>query len=468
MKSKNITRLMTRLNLILKVEDENLSKIYYLFIKSSKIWEDMNFISVRVETLDELQIPIKDHHNGNYILEEEHQKQLSQQCKTIDNNLTKDKCLKLAEKELDKVFGIKNFDGSLLVDSIDYIEESKTVNATTYYHHRFFVLTKIDGINRLMRLKTIELVPLELFIKVGKNPGNLHEKYNPSQIIRHFFAKETWKHDKIPPLKIGHTNTKKKIGVLFSDLKGFGYIVKKFAATKESELTRLMIKKYQYLSSIEIKAAGGYVVQTAGDAFMAIFTLTDNTIEDIIRILKAAIGMLSIHSVEIEGKPMELITRIGINIAEVEEGFLGALDLREYTVFGKGVNIASRLEKKVDELSESIDHFSGGILFNLTNCEIDIQSNEQKIKELTKHINQTATDIPNASFKSRLKSFADDLERTYKVDHLFEKVNHKLKLVLREYNHNSENTKLNTTQELKRIQVKEGNTNCLFVYKRNV
>ncbi|MCB1191809.1 MAG: adenylate/guanylate cyclase domain-containing protein [Leptospiraceae bacterium] len=461
MKSQNITRLMTRLNLILKVEDENVSKLYYLFIKSSKIWEDMNFISVRVDTLDDLSTPIKNHHNGIYTLEDTHKEDLSKKCQSIDELLSKEKCIKLAEKELDKVFGIKNFDGVLLKDFIDYIEESKTVNAITYYHHRFFALTKLDGLNRLIRLKTIELVPLELFIKLGRDTGNLHEKYNPSQVIRRFFSEETWKKDTLPALKIGHTNTKKKIGVLFSDLKGFGYIVKKFAATKESELTRLMIKKYQYLSSIEIKASGGYVVQTAGDAFMAIFTLTENVLDDIHRILQAAIGMLSINSVEIEGKPMELITRIGINIAEVEEGFLGALDLREYTVFGKGVNIASRLEKKVDELSESIDHFSGGILFNLTNCEIDTHANEQKIKELAGHINQIAHDIKNLSFKSRLKSFASELEHTYKIDLLFDKVNKNIKPLLAETF-----MQFVIEPELKRIQVKEGNTNCLFIYKK--
>ena len=55
-----ITRIMARLNLILKIKDTDINETYYIFYKSSKIWSDINFFSARITTIDDIQIPIEE------------------------------------------------------------------------------------------------------------------------------------------------------------------------------------------------------------------------------------------------------------------------------------------------------------------------------------------------------------------------------------------------------------------------
>ncbi|MEM7184540.1 MAG: adenylate/guanylate cyclase domain-containing protein [Spirochaetota bacterium] len=469
MSQQTISRIMARLNLLFKVEDPVVSDTYYLFMKSSKVWADMNFVSVRLQAIENLQIKVSSKKKIVYHLPLTAQKQLDQYLQEIAGNLSAKKCHELAGKELDKVFGIKDFRGKLLVETIDYIEQSKTVNALTHYRHYFFVITHLPEIDRLIGLKTIELVPLSLMQTIQENQGELHESYNPSRLVTEYMHQRIWQKDPNPALKIHRMHQKTRIGVLFSDLKGFGQMVKQFPTVKESQSTQLMLKKYQHLASQEIKAHGGYVIQTAGDAFMAIFALPQDTTDatgDIANILLAAIGMLAIDHILVDGQEMKMTTRIGINIANVDQGFLGALDLREYTVFGKDVNIASRLEKKVDELADNIDHFAGGILFNISNCKEKIPlTAEKQIAPLQRELEKTIQALKASSFKNRLQKIQTELTHNYEIDMVFDRVREKLSPILSKKN-KQEKYKYQMSKELQEIRVKEGETKSIFIYKQ--
>lgn len=469
MKKANISRVMARLNLLIKLEDSVVDDVYYLFMKSSKVWADINFVSVRVESLNNFQTEVNQNSDGTFTLDDEQRQKLQSHLDPIANKLTAQHCHKLAASELDKVFGIKNFDGQLLEESIHYIEKSKTVNAITYYHHYFYVISKLADIERLIGLKTIELVPLSLMKTVQQMDTEMHEGYNPSKLVRIFMARKFWEQDPVGALRLKRMQSKKRIGVLFSDLKGFGQIVKKFPSIKESESTQLMIKKYQHLVSLEIKSNGGYVIQTAGDAFMAIFDLPEeitDDIEDITRILSAALGMLAISSIKIDGTPMKMTTRIGINIANVDQGFLGALDLREYTVFGKDVNIASRLEKKVDELAESIDNFAGGILFNISNCKEDIpEENQKTLDRLGEYLTEIQQEFNKDSFRNRILKFTREMKKTFEIDLVFDSVRDRLKSLIKQSNEQEKAYDYSIAPELQEIRVKEGDTKSIFIIK---
>lgn len=463
---------MNRLNLVIKVEDISVHEQYYMFMKSSKLWSDINFVSVRIQSIDKTAIPVERNAEGKYEITDKVreivEKEMELQQAIPNEEISKE----LALSELDKVFGIKNFDGTLLKPTIDYIDASKTVNAITYYRHYFYVITSIsEDMNRLIGLRTIELIPLSLMINIGESKSNLHESYNLSNLVRQYINQHFWRYDPYLPLQFLQGNYKNRIGVLFSDLKGFGQLVKNFPSIKESESTQLMIKKYQHLASHEIKSNGGYVVQTAGDAFMAIFKLPAekeaNDVEEIIRILKAALGILSISKVNVADKSMTLTTRIGINIAaNIEEGFLGALDLREYTVFGKDVNIASRLEKKVDELSETIDSFAGGLLLNIYNCKETIPPKDNDaMRNFADDLIKVSNDLSVVTFRNRIIKFINNLTFNYETDVILEKVKEKLKDIIKEKNKDPE-YEFVVYDDLKEIQVKEGTTTCIFIYKR--
>lgn len=467
--NKQITRLMIRLNLIMKVIDNDTNEVYYAFIKSSKVWADMNFISVRIDSLDNISVPVDKDEKNEFIVKAKDMPTLTQKFEEIEQFLTYEKCKYLVEKELDKVFGIKQFDGVLQDERIDYIEESKTVNEITYYHNRFFVIKKISDINRIIGLKTIELIPQNIFEKLHKKEYSLHDRYAPSNLLKKFIEKRIWTKDLISPLKLEVVQHKKRIGVLFSDLKDFGNLVNQFELEEEAEFTRLFIKKYQHLASIEIKIRGGYVVQTAGDAFMAIFQLSDDEMENIKNMLEAALHILSISEISIHSKypSIPVKTRIGINIAEVEEGFLGALDLREYTVFGKDVNIASRLEKKVGEYGEFINGFSGGILLNIANSKPELDNIENKTDELSDYLLKHSANFTNIAFKKRLADFASSLKYNFHLDCLFELVKAITNNTIQELNQTLKNQNhcIQIAEDLKEFSVKEGMTNCVYVYK---
>ncbi|MCB1156324.1 MAG: adenylate/guanylate cyclase domain-containing protein [Leptospiraceae bacterium] len=468
-RTDEITRVMNRLNLIIKVQDKQVKETYYLFMKSSKLWADINFVSARIFSNNTPGIKIRKKNAQSFSLNSQNEKLLNKHLYRSEESLTREICIDLAGEELDKVFGIRDFDGELLPHTIDYIEPSKTVSAITYYRHHFFVLTRISDLKRLIGLKTIELIPLSLMKSLADKKNTLHEGYNPSMLLEKFIRHKFWELDPYPSPELIQENEKNRIGVLFSDIKGFGTLVKNFPSIKESESTQLMIKKYQHHSALEIKANGGYVIQTAGDAFMAIFKLPENSTDDssdVIRIIRAALGILKISKIEIDEASMHLVTRVGLNIAHIEEGFLGALDLREYTVFGKDVNIASRLEKKVDEIAESIEGFAGGLLFNLSNCKDNIKDTElRSLQKVEQELKIKAGGFKLKSFSNRLKKFSNEVKMNYVTDSLMEKIIRELNPYLKELSRDDEYS-YHISAEIREVQVKEGNTKCIFLYKQ--
>ena len=458
-----ITRIMARLNLILKIKDTDINETYYIFYKSSKIWSDINFFSARITTIDDIQIPIEET-DGIYNSGDIEQTQIKEHISRFEKDLSEEYCKNLASTEFGKIFGTTVTKGNLLKDTIGFIEESKTVGEITYYHNFFYVITEMPDLSRIIGLKTIELIPKNLIEKLASRSEVMHDRYEPSHILQLFIKNRLWAKDDYPPLEPKHLQAQKRIGVLFSDLKGFGQLVNQFASSDEAESTRLLIKKYQHLASAHIKLHGGYVVQTAGDAFMAIFSLSENIENDLFRMLQAAIGILAISEIKIHenSEPIKIRTRIGMNVAEVEEGFTGALDLREYTVFGKDVNVASRLEEKVDDVADSISDFRGGLLLNLnTSIEYLNSTENNKLDLICNDIVEYSKALPNTVFKKRLEKLSEDMKDYYVLDNLLDTLTHKVKLYL-----NREHLGSFVIQDsICSMQVKEGAADCLFIYR---
>lgn len=448
---------MARLNFIIKFHDDVLKENYYLFLRSSKLWSDMNFINTRVFALEKVE-----HYFETKEIDQASEKKLKETLKAQISKLDEQQAHNLVVSEMDKVFGIRELTGKLLKETIRYVEESKRSGELTYYLHFFYRITELPELERLIALENIELVSETLLSKLSEKDFRLHENYQLSQIILRFFTSALWKKEIKHFIQPQSKPKKKTIAVLFSDLKDFGNLVQKYE-TKYPDFTKELVKKYQHNCSNYIKSNGGYVVQTAGDAFMAIFNLSRNVEEDLFSVLKAAIGILSISKIAVNNIPITVATRIGINIAEVEEGYIGAPDLREYTVFGKDVNIASRLEKKVDELSKEIANFGGGILCNIEKLKEefshDVAESLNKIFEsLQSEIKKSPAWLEDPLLKSiqEKKNLLPNLPSFYRLK---TRIQENLAIPKKQ------KEEMKTSSELIPIQTKEGMTYCIFIYK---
>lgn len=454
-------RIMARINLIIRTRENSLGDDYYLFLKSSKLWSDINFISTRAFVLDDFSFDIAIGSKGELKILNAN---VTLEIKKQEEKLTPERVENLVASELFKVFGIQKFKGKLLSDKMEYIEESKRMNEITHYIHYFYRITELPDLNRLIGLDNMELLSVKLMKQISSHSAHLHENYLLSNVIINYIKNNLWKKEKNFYLIPEKTITKKRIAVLFSDIKDFGSIVQQFGR-EESRSTKELVKRYQHEASLYIKSNGGYVVQTAGDAFMAIFSLSNSEEEEIFQVIQAAISILSIDSIIVNKKKIKIATRIGLNIAEVEEGFLGAPDLREYTVFGKDVNVASRLEKKVDEVSESIENFAGGLLFNIASCRDPLLEEEKrKVENLFTKIENLFLETEHLWLKQGLlESWSTQKKEIHNLATFFN-IKSKVEKFI-ENRFKKLKKKFQIHKNILPIQVKEGDTRCLFIYK---
>ena len=157
-----------------------------------------------------------------------------------------------------------------------------------------------------------------------------------------------------------------KVSIFFSDLKDFGYITRHldeiFADERFLLELRLVIKRYQSEISKIIRKQRGLIIQTGGDSFMAIFkdNKSTNCSTRAVLAAKEVIKFSEAFTSKIKQIDRSIHSRIGICTGNVIEGFIGALDLKEYTVFGMAVNIAKRLESSIKEFPNA----THGILIN--------------------------------------------------------------------------------------------------------
>jgi hypothetical protein len=472
MKSENeiskISRVVTRINLLIKSYDDVVDDSIYLLIKSNKLWSDISFISVRYYSLDNINIPAM--HNGEeWEIMDNEKKIFTNLLKNKQAEFNQEKVESIIKEQLEDIFGIKNIEGELLPDYFDNIVFSKTVNMLTFYRHYFYEINLMPEIARIMALKVIELIPLKLLKEIHFNNGKLHENYKPSLVLDTFIQKRFWEKERCLPIRLINKNPTKRNIVLFSDLKDFGLMVKSISKGN-TDTTQEFIKKYQFKTSIAIKSQGGYVVQTAGDAFMAIFSLEEHVDEMnmLIKTIRACLQILSLEDLMINNTNIKFITRIGVNIASIEEGYIGSPDLREYTVFGKDVNIASRLEKKVDELAETIDGFAGGILVNLTNLSYTLNGDDEKILSQIFSIFNQLSEIQNLPwFTNKINSMNKSFHTDFLSYKLYEIIKYTLQSYLDDLNQIDTNYSFYVSDDLIHIEVKEGFTSSIFFYKKS-
>ena len=144
---------------------------------------------------------------------------------------------------------------------------------------------------------------------------------------------------------------RKPLTVFFSDLQGFTELTERL----EPEILTEMLTSYlTEMSNIAIKW-GGTIDKFIGDAILVFFgdPSSKGNKEDAISCVSMALEMLEkletlrFHWRE-KGVSHSLNARIGIHTGACTVGNFGSEDRLDYTIIGRGVNLASRLESSSD------------------------------------------------------------------------------------------------------------------------
>jgi adenylate cyclase len=140
------------------------------------------------------------------------------------------------------------------------------------------------------------------------------------------------------------TAHRKRVTVMFSDLRGFSRISEQITPT---ELLQFLNGHFEATTEI-IHQHGGTLLSFMGDGLLAVFGAPLELEQQEARSIAAAREMVK------NAARRQLRIGVGLATGEAVLGDLGTTRRREYTVLGDVVNTAARLEKLTKEKGESI------------------------------------------------------------------------------------------------------------------
>ena len=164
---------------------------------------------------------------------------------------------------------------------------------------------------------------------------------------------------------------RKKLTVFFSDIKGFTELSEELEA---EALTDLLNTYLNEMSKIALKH-GGTIDKFVGDSVMVFFgdPATQGAKNDALAAVAMAIDMRKHMKVLWQqwrgqgiNKPLEI--RMGINTGYCTVGNFGASTRMDYTIIGREVNLASRLENAAEAGEILISHESYSLVKDVIMC----------------------------------------------------------------------------------------------------
>ncbi len=184
-----------------------------------------------------------------------------------------------------------------------------------------------------------------------------------SQKLSKYLSPQVWQSIFTGERDVRLETQRKKLSVFFSDIKGFT------ALSEEMEpeaLTELLNHYFNEMSEIALKY-GGTIDKFVGDSIMVFFgdPSSRGQREDAFACVSMAIAMRKHMKIMrqkwcSQGIKTPLEIRIGINTGYTTVGNFGAENRMDYTIIGKEVNLASRLESLAEpgEILVSYETFS--------------------------------------------------------------------------------------------------------------
>ncbi len=164
---------------------------------------------------------------------------------------------------------------------------------------------------------------------------------------------------------------RKKLTVFFSDIKGFTELAEELEA---EALTDLLNTYLNEMSKLALKY-GGTIDKFVGDCVMVFFgdPSTEGAKKDALAAVSMAIAMRKHMKVLRQQwralgitKPLEI--RMGLNTGYCTVGNFGAETRMDYTIIGREVNLASRLESAADTGEILISHETYSLVKDLIMC----------------------------------------------------------------------------------------------------
>lgn len=154
-------------------------------------------------------------------------------------------------------------------------------------------------------------------------------------------------------------SSRKKLTVFFSDLVGFAEIADRL---ESEELTEHLNRYLDEMTKIALEY-GATIDKYMGDAIMVFFgdPFTKGVKEDALLCAKMALDMKKrLRELTRSGELLPFEVRMGINTGYCTVGNFGSENRMDYTIIGKEVNIASRLESaaNVGEILISAETYS--------------------------------------------------------------------------------------------------------------
>ncbi|SDN91060.1 adenylate/guanylate cyclase domain-containing protein [Pseudomonas jinjuensis] len=164
---------------------------------------------------------------------------------------------------------------------------------------------------------------------------------------------------------------RKKLTVFFSDIKGFTELSEELEA---EALTDLLNTYLNEMSKIALKF-GGTIDKFVGDAVMVFFgdPATQGAKKDAVAAVSMAIAMRKHMKVlrqqwRAQGITKPLEVRMGVNTGYCTVGNFGAATRMDYTIIGREVNLASRLESAAEAGEILISHETYSLAKDVIMC----------------------------------------------------------------------------------------------------
>ena len=139
--------------------------------------------------------------------------------------------------------------------------------------------------------------------------------------------------------------------IWFSDIKNFTVASNKL---KPQQLIQWLNTYFETIDEV-VKKNGGEILKFIGDAILAIFpTNNDSPVQVCESALKAArLSQEKIKNTSLNGFP-SIEHSIGLHFGKVQYGNIGSYDRLDFTVIGKEVNLASRIESLCKKLDQKV------------------------------------------------------------------------------------------------------------------
>lgn len=181
-----------------------------------------------------------------------------------------------------------------------------------------------------------------------------------------------------PAIEIGHGRIKRgehqtvSAAILFADLRDF---TSKSELWSEHQLLNTMGDYFEIIIN-PIHENGGDVLKFMGDGVLAIFVdegdCARQSCASALKSAKASFDLLESYNSEMKSSGGEVIDFvISVDFGEVTFGNIGSPSRLDFTVVGRSVNIASRVQELCKELGEHI-LFTSSVASHLSNGKVSV------------------------------------------------------------------------------------------------